>query len=281
MLRSQLYLMFQKKSFLISFSIMMAIASFLPSIYFFLSYFGFFKDYGQDISLFLEQIKNPYLFYAYSDFTFYMYYFIPVILSLPFSLSFCVEKRCGYSSLLISRGGIKKYIFSKSVCCLCGGFICFFIPSIINILLNKCLIKEATDTYCLSSSEISNAILNSISKGKETSKEWIFSIEHPIGALLKSAFLISIFAGVCSLTIYTISLYLQKQPYLASFPLIVILLTFYIFDPQVQAPSINPLMYACLGYRKCYSIMYYICFILIATFINYVFILAKSRKDVI
>lgn len=281
MLKSQLYLMLQKKSFLITFSIMMVISSFLPTIYFFLSYLGFFQRSGQDLSLFLEEVKNPYLFYAYSDFTFYLYYFIPIILILPFPLSYCIEKKCGYSSLLVSRGGKKKYIISKSVCCMIGGFVCFFFPAIINILMNYFIISEATDTYCLSSSQISSAILTGISHGKTVSGEWIYCIEHPLAATFKSALLISVFAGVCSLTIYTFSLYLQKRPYLAAFPLIIILLTFYIFDTKGQAPSINPLMYACLGYRRCYSIGYYICFTLISICINYAFIGVRTRKDIV
>lgn len=281
MLRSQLYLMFQKRSFLLSFSIMMAISAFLPSFYFLLSYFDVIKDTREDFSLFLEQVKNPYLFYAYSDFTFYLYYFIPVILLLPFSLSFCIEKKSGYSTLLVSRGGIKQYIFSKSVCCIIGGFICFFIPSTINIIINHCLIGEATNTYCLSSSQISAAILNGISKGKDVPKEWIYCIERPLVAEFKSAFLISVFAGVCSLTLFTFSLFFPKRPYHAAFPLIVILLTFYIFDTNGQESSLNPLMYACLGYRRCYSLTYYICFTLVTIGVNYAFIGAKLRKDII
>lgn len=277
---SQLSLMFHKRSFKFSFSVMLMFATLLPTYFFVTGWLGHFTS-EQDLSMLLENIKNPYIFYAYSNYLFYMYYFIPVILIFPFPLSYYTEMKCGYNVSCISRKGKKSYFFIKAICCMIGGFIIFFVPSIINILWTLLIIPEAYVSYSLSSAEI-ESIQMSLIKGDPIPNNLIFSSEHPILSNLRSALMISIFAAVCALSIYTISLYMKKYPYLASFPMILLLLTLYIFDGNSNySNSIDPLMYACMGYRQCYSSAYFVLFIGIMLLLNFIFIILKSEMDVI
>lgn len=282
MLRSQLSLMFHKKSFWISLTLMISIACFFPTLYLISGKSGFYLYDGYDITLLYQIIGNPYIFYYYSDYSFFLYYLIPVISLFPFAFSYCTESRSGYSALAVSRSGIKAYLTTKAICSMIGVFLIFFIASLINLLWSLLLMPEAFYIFSESIISIDNTHLTQISGDYLVSQSGLFTLEHPVLSSLAAGVSMSAFAAVCALCVYTFSLYIKQYAYLSSFPLIIILIVMNLIDnTELFSFSIDPMTYACSGAYICGPYLYFIILIAAVILICFMTIRTKAERDLI
>ena len=241
--------------------------------------YGHLTD-GKDIGTLMDP-RYAFIGYRYSDVWYYMYMYFPLILMFPFAYSYAVDKRTNYDSVMISRSGIRKYLFSKAYCCLIGGFIITFTPAILNMLVNT-LFLPYTETDIVNS--LTDAILdfrNDRYFARKSYDAYLWLV-HPQFCFLLSSFRIGVLGATFSLVIYVISM-LIKNLRIFYFSVVPVLLFFVIShrlqDNNGAAFCIDILEYAFAGsYITYYPVFFWgICAFLIL--LSFVIINRISKKD--
>lgn len=215
-LRFQFKIMVFKKGFKISFTLMM-----LLSIGCILYYS--IVNLGNDISNVISP-RYAYMFYN-NQYSSILMLLIPIISMLPFSSSFFVDSKLNYNNIIISKIGIWRYYISKGICCMIGSFLIFFIPLIINILLNQLVFPESgmSSTYETFFSLFKTQYSSNEGYRNASIPMLNLYITHPQLYNLLFAFLISLFSSICSLLSYSLTFFMKKYPYLSSIPMIIIM----------------------------------------------------------
>lgn len=72
---------------------------------------------------------------------------VPFLAVLPFAMSFIDDNKNMLLPMLQIRSGVKTYYISKGIVCFIGGFVCFFIPLLIGILLNHLTFPNSGITF--------------------------------------------------------------------------------------------------------------------------------------
>ncbi len=286
MFRAQLSLMLHKKSFQFSFLLMLCISALYPAFCFL---FLLLKDHvtlNDDLVSAISWIHNPSLFYYGNSFTPYLCYFIPIIVLFPFSISYIVENKYNYNSVCISRGGKRSYLMTKAVCSMLGGFLIFLIPSCINLLWNCLIMPECFDFYSKDAYYLMHYQMNLGLNPYYISSFSFWAFCHPVLDALLSCFSVSLFAAVCALIVYTISLNVKKFAYLSSFPLVVFLLALQkteysgiLSDSFIGA--VDPISFVCVGCDERQHPGFYLLFLAICTAVCFLIIHNKSKKDLV
>ncbi len=122
MIHTQCKLMFLKRGFRISFSLMLAFAFLFP---FSLMLMNHLK--GNDISA-IPDCVYAYLFCSNSMPSDILYFILPILSLFPFATSFAVDRKLHAYFPLAARGGVRSYFFAKAIACMVGGFVIFFVP---------------------------------------------------------------------------------------------------------------------------------------------------------
>lgn len=286
MFRAQLSLMLHKKSFQFSFILMLCIASFYPAYSYIKLLLMGHVTLKDDIMYVLSWIDTPYLFSYYNYLTGYLYYLIPIIVLFPFAISYITEKKYNYASVCASRCGKRSYLMVKAVCSMLGGFLIFFIPSCINVLWNFLIMPEAFQSYSNDAYYLMHYQMNLQIDPHYISPLAIHGFRHPIFDSLLSCLSISLFAAVCALIVYTISLLVKKFAYLASFPLIVILLVLQRVNAVTSVTrtwigAVDPIAYVCSDSEDRWHFGFYLLLLAICTIVCLWIINNKSKKDLI
>ncbi|MCL2054656.1 MAG: hypothetical protein FWG90_09545 [Oscillospiraceae bacterium] len=222
MFAAQLKLMLNKKSFQISFTIMMLAACGLPAYYAVSNLMA-----GNDISHVVSK-QYAYIFNANSPIAEYISYLIPIIAMLPFSTSFMTESKLNYCPLMISRGGIKNYYFAKALCCGLGGFAVFFIPAVINIIINQLFLPFSNVVVFYQSFadmlfHYYNPARSLLKFNPEFTMITLF-VEHPQIYNLMMALIMGFLCAVFALVAYAVSFCLKKYAYLSALPMMMVIL---------------------------------------------------------
>ncbi len=128
-IKVQLYIMIRKKSFRISFTIMMlyALTVYLLNIY---------SNMNMDISAILSASS----LFILNDRGNYFWYFdslFPFLVLFPFSFSYLNDKKTKMGMLLQVKMGAKDYYRSQMIACFLGGFLILFVPLMMNLILTN------------------------------------------------------------------------------------------------------------------------------------------------
>lgn len=278
MFRYQLFSMFRRKGFLFSFTFVLLIMLIYPI---FLVYTHLLR--GDDIGT-LPDPRYTFIFYRYSEIWECLPLFLSLIMLFPFAYTYITDKRTHFDYVLISRSGIKKYLFSKAFCCLLGGFIIIFIPAILNISINNIFFPNTNNDISYNSfiEDIQSIVINKeyypvISKLKLL---WLF---HPQLSFIVSAFYMSILGAICSLNIYTVSICIKdsKYSFLSVLPMLLFLTLSYKLQEtrDTTKDNVNVLEYALAATDTTYHqyMFWIICIILIL--ISFIIVTIKSTQD--
>lgn len=129
-LKCEWNVMLHKKEFLVAFCAAMAfcVISFAYEVHVSLQFCG--ADLGRVVSADSIFAGN-----ASSGMWYFFQYLFPFLIVLPHSISYIQDVDCGALPLLTTRGGRKRYVFSKLVVCFLGNIMIILIPFLLNLLL--------------------------------------------------------------------------------------------------------------------------------------------------
>lgn len=286
MFKCQIYTMFRRKGFQFSFIFMLLIAVFYPC--FFIYKAIILKD---DISTICD-FRYAYIFYRDSNYSLSEYspYLLTIISLFSFSYTYATDRKTNYMNILICRCGIKKYLFSKAFCCLIGGFLIIFIPTLINILWNIFFLPNTNNGsgYFSFYDELKTYQLIRLKYNYNLeANSYIFWIEHPILSSCYSAILMGILGAIFSLFTYSMLLYIENIRY--SFISVVPTLAFFLvsehlnedirYNKWMYASSINILDYAMTGVVNVYNPIIYFGMCICIVILSFILIFIKTRCD--
>lgn len=230
-------------------------------------YFGFLINLGYVLLTYLycavrvwgrelSTIPAPHAVFALQEFApFYDIYIniVPFLVVFPFAMSFINDSNNRILPVLQVRSGVKGYYISKAIACFVGGFLAFFVPLIINILLNNITFPQSGRTFIgdLYDMNYSARITGSnIIVDTAWSGIWFprLFINHPEGYNLLFATFFSAAMGIFSVFVYSVSFILKRQKILLMLPLYVVIVTLNTLHMFMEGKGTN----------MCYKIMPYI-----------------------
>ena len=243
MFKSQFLLMIKRHEFQFSLLFVMFIAFIYPII---LVYQHLLQ--GKDIGSLVDP-RFAFIGNRYSEIWYYMYYYFPLILMFPFAYSYAVDKRTHYDCVLISRGGIKKYFYAKAFCCMIGGFIITFTPSIVNVIVNYLFLPPTSND--IMGNSITEEIMSFANQEfyEHKSQDAYLWLVHPKICFLFSSFRIGVLGATFSLVIYVISMMIKNLRFFY-FSVVPVLLFFVIShraQENIDSYCVDVLEYAFAG----------------------------------
>lgn len=248
MLPVQLRIMFNKKGFQISFTIMMLLSLFgvLYSIY---KPHAYVLTEGCDLS-FVKAIDES-IMNEFSPVNKILRFIFPFVAVLPFAFSVYNDRSTRIFELQLSRSSVKKYYFSKLATALIGGFLIFFIPLLINSLLNNLFFADSVI-------DIFHPDYSKMSLGENTyitDNDFMVSLAawSPRLCELFSITLISLFGGACSMLAFSVSLFIRKIAVLIFIPAFVFVYALDTVESMILSKfgyyyfKLNPLNYSIIS----------------------------------
>lgn len=148
----------------------------------------------------------------------------PLLVAIPFATTAVSDRATGVLPSVMSRTSLRTFYTTKLIACFIGGFLLFFIPFLINVLINH--ISFPSSLY-----------LDQITQFNPLAIERFFSDGTPYQAsdsyLFSSVFywspffynfiyivIYSAFSGICSSFCYSTGLFVKKYQYLVCLPLL-------------------------------------------------------------
>ncbi len=220
MIRTQCKLMFSKRGFWISFSLMLALAFLFPTLLMLVNHLK-----GNDISAIPDRVY-AYLFCHGSKLSDVLYFILPILSLFPFATSFAIDRKLHAYFPLTARGGVRSYFFAKAIACMVGGFVIFFIPLAVNILVNHLLMPQTMQDVVGNNmyEQYTNWSIqsddNSSLQANWLTKLWLV---HPQLTNLLSAAMVGCLGAVSSLVSYTSTFFIKKYTHLSVFPMLMLL----------------------------------------------------------
>lgn len=202
-------LMFRKKTFWVSFFLMLGVCIALP--------FYYVVKYRGTAEYLLPSADTLYVG-NYDGFIWnYISLIFPFLVIFPYSMSFFEENRQGVLYYVQTRSGRKNYYWSQLLTCFIGGMIIILVPFLLNILLNGMIFPDNGNDYnstwdrytenwdsTISGSNIIRKVLH-----KKFLLPGIF-IRHPQIFNALFALLAGVTSGIMSMLAYAFSLLIRK-----------------------------------------------------------------------
>ncbi len=199
--------------------------------------------------------------------TIYFFYFIGIIVALPYGISYYSDKKSGLIKNICNRVDKKKYLRAKYIAVFTTGGIAAVIPLIVDLLIVKIIIP--IDYF----GDLSNSILIAITKYNA------FIIDHPYIAMILIMVLWFIFAGALATVSLMISAVSNNFFTIQLTPFFLMMVLFYM-------PTFLPVEYS--KFFPFYFLLLWgewnpvICIIetLLIVLVTYsVFVMGESRRD--
>lgn len=277
MFKSQFYSMIKRRGFYFSFLLVIFISFLYPIILIYQHLLN-----GFDIASLVDP-RFAFIGSRYTNAWYYMYEYFPLILMFPFAYSYSSDKRSHYDCVMISRGGIKKYLYAKAFCCMIGGFIITFTPMLVNMIVNYVFLPYTSNDSSYNS--IPEEILRFVDKGfyKTKSNDAYLWLISPKSSILFSTLRMGILGATVSLVIYVISMFINNLRffYFSVLPVLI----FFVASHKIQENrehdsfSIDIMEYATTGSYSAYNPFFFwiVCgiFILVSFIVIFIF----TKKD--
>lgn len=138
---------------------------------------------------------------------------LPLLSTLSYGWSYCLERNCGYSKMAMVQMGRKKYFLVKYISTFCAGGISVTVPLIFNFLLCACIIPAVRPT-------IIYEVYYPMHYGSMGS-EYFFT--HPLLFTIGYLLLDFIFAGLFAAASLTVAFFVKTQIAVVLVPYFVIL----------------------------------------------------------
>lgn len=150
------------------------------------------------------------------------------ILVFPFGFYVYKNTKANIHPILIVRSTLKKHYCSSAFCAFTSAFLCFFLPFIINMLINA-IVFPLDGTLLSGASEFTynhtaaitgdNVFQNTIQKGEPFVELYIKS---PVLYNLLYSFIFSTFCGILSVFVHSLSYFIKAMPIIMFLPLYLI-----------------------------------------------------------
>lgn len=156
----------------------------------------------------------------------YLKVLFPFLITLPFGFCYLDEKKAGVNLYLQTRGNRKGYYYGQLLACFIGAALVFFVPFLINVILNGILFPITGNSYIATRYAYdwnwSAAIM-----GVGTGNGWFLksvAIAHPQIYNFIYVCIIAITAGIMGMLVYAISILVQRNR------IIVLVINFLLFQ---------------------------------------------------
>lgn len=214
-LRTQFYIMIHQIGFQLSFLVVL-LCGMINTAFWLLSNYGGIKEEGIDVAeAFLLNYYSPIV----DEFSVISLF----LLMLPYCFSGLKNRNLRIDLLHIVRGGNRSYYTAGGVTAFCGTFLAFFLPLLIELLINQ--IFFSSTGWMANGSSIYGVNGGGGLVGTTINESIVINpglciipiqiyIRHPFLYNTLYALLYSVFMGIASVMMYAVSLYMKKNIYL-------------------------------------------------------------------
>lgn len=276
MIRYQLTYLLQRRDFRVSFLLMLFIAGGYPV---FLVYTKLMQ--GADLGTVCDP-RYAYMFFSHSDLMDYFPFIFPIISLFPAAISFNIDRNTNYYNIIVSKCGIRKYLYSYALIAILGGLFMMIFPLLINILFSYAMFPHTNygllysnfyeDTYDLANNYSSYPFLQLL---------WH---RYPIISDLYSALRASVCMSVFSLITYVTSVFIQpKYTFMSIIPVSLLVFSGRYLTEMLDSEVISLDFMQCIGSletSEC-SIILFWSILAILTVISFAILHLKTKKDMI
>ena len=199
--------------------------------------------------------------------TIYYFYFIGIIVALPYGISYLHDKNSGYIKNICNRVDKKKYLKAKYLSTFISGGWAAIIPLIIDFLIVRLIIP--IDCF----EDIQSTVLNGIT-------EWdIFIIEHPYVSFVIMLLMWFLFGGALATISLLVSSFSNNYFTIQLAPFFFMMVLFYLptFLPDVYSKYFPYYYLSMFGRGNPVICFVEVIIILVVTYT--LFVAVQSRKD--
>lgn len=235
-------LMTKKKTFIVAFAVMLAIAIAFP----FVTYIRYMKNFEFN----MPAANSVFMANTFMQCWDYLVVIFPFLVVFPYAMSFYDENKLGVKFYIQTRGDRKKYYFSQIIVCFFGMFIIIAVSYSLNIILNSILFPKDGNDYLSTISRYSinyvpnilddNLAMNVLSKGMSFKYLYInyLQIYNLIITLIAATV-----GGVMSVAAYVFSLFVRQGK------VFILLFSFIVFE---IFSTIDTVLVSMASKGKCY-----------------------------
>lgn len=209
-LHYHLRLMFRKKTFWVSFFLMLGVCIAFP--------FYYAAKYRGTSEYLLPSAETLYVGNNIGFIWNYISLIFPFLVIFPYSMSYFEESRQGVLYYVQTRSGRKNYYWSQLLTCFIGGMIIILIPFLLNILLNGIIFPDNGNDYISTwdryTENWDSDIMGSNITRKVLHKGFLLPgifISHPQIYNALFALLAGVTSGIMSMLAYSFSLIIRKN----------------------------------------------------------------------
>ncbi len=247
-LRTQINLMFHKRGFQVSFTVML-----LFVVYSFINnYHRFTTDsiFNYDLEG-MQAVHRSFLNESNQQHFQTFVFFFPFVAVLPFSFSLFVDRSTRINEIVISRCGKKKYYFSKLTAAFVGGFVIILIPLMISSALTHIFFSNSV----INIFDPNYSTLTAGDKPFLTMRDLMLEILvfSPILGELFAAFLLSVYAGTCAVLALALSFFIKRFAVLIFVPVFLLTKLFELGQSMIKVDygytyyNIDPMKYVIIS----------------------------------
>ncbi|MBD5087893.1 MAG: hypothetical protein HDT30_03605 [Clostridiales bacterium] len=204
-LEYNLRLMWKRKSFQFVFWGLLLLGIGMP-FYYVIKYWGYY-EYA------LPSADSLYIGNGDSMQWNYIMALFPFLITLPFGFSYLDEKKAGVNLYLQTRGNRKGYFYGQLLACFIGSAMVFFVPFLINVMLNGILFPITGNSY-IATRYAYDWNWSAAITGAGTGNGWFLksvAIAHPQVYNFIYVCIIGIAAGIMGMLVYAISILVQRN----------------------------------------------------------------------
>lgn len=136
---------------------------------------------------------------------------LPILASMPFGASYFMERKTGYLIQIITRSGRKAYLYAKWMAAFISGTLVIMLPLLLNLMANALICP-------LGKVRILSLV---VYVGQESFASKLF-YSHPLGYILVSLILSSVWGGICATISLTMGMFLKNKILIILSPLILL-----------------------------------------------------------
>ena len=247
-LRAQLNIMFHKRGFQVSFTVML-----LFVVYCFINnYHRLTTERFINFDLEgMQAVHRSFLNDSNQEHFQTFVFFFPFAAVLPFSFSLFVDRSTRINEIVIARCGKRKYYFSKLTAAFAGGFVIVFIPLIISTALTHIFYSNSV----INLFDPNYSTLTAGDKPFLTMRDLILEILvfSPLLGELFAALLLSVYAGACAVLALALSFFIKRFAVMIFVPVFLLTKLFELGQSMIKADygytyfNIDPMKYVVIS----------------------------------
>lgn len=170
----------------------------------------------------------------------YLYYMLlPIIVVIPFSLSYYEDKHSGYIRVICNRVNKEEYLKAKYLSVFISGGIVFVIPLILNLMVSACLLPSLLPQV---SAEGGNMV-------RSVTKLYELFYSNPYIYIMIYLIIDFIFSGLFATISVSVASFATNKFVVLMYPLIIFLFQYSVFS-YLQKPEWTPVYFLNPGFNN-------------------------------